>query len=98
MYRVFQKSLRNISIVVQNLTLSGVYLRSTLSNTPLLLLTTTGSEFSVATMDAFLMDHYDALEETLTYMKILKLKSYQESQTMFIENYSHWNYRPWLGH
>ena len=68
--------------VVQNLTWSGVYLRSTLSNTLLLkvltlvLLTATGPEVFVATMTTFLSDSYDALEETLNHMKSLKLKSY----------------------
>ena len=68
--------------VVQNLTWSGVYLRSTLSNTllqkvlTLVPLTATGPEFYVAIMTTFLSDSYDALEETLNHMKILKLKSY----------------------
>ena len=68
--------------VVQNLTWSGVYLRSTLSNTllqkvlTLVPLTATGPEVFVATMNKFLSDSYDALEETLTHMKSLKLKIY----------------------
>ena len=68
--------------VVQNLTLSGVYLKSTLSNTllqkvlTLVPLTATGPEVYVAIMTAFLSDSYDALEETLNHMKSLKLKSY----------------------
>ena len=68
--------------VFQNLTWSGVYLRSTLSNTllqkvlTLVPLTATGPEVFVATMTKFLSDSYDALEETLNHMKILKLKSY----------------------
>ena len=68
--------------VVHNLTYSGVYLRSTLSNSllqkvlTLVPLTETGLEVSVATMTTFLSNSYDALEETLTHMKILKPKSY----------------------
>ena len=68
--------------VVQNLTWSGVYLSSNLSNTilqkvlTLVPLTATGPEVFVVTMTKFLSDHYDALEETLTHMKRLKLKSY----------------------
>ena len=68
--------------VVQNLTWSGVYLRSTLSNTilqkvlPLVPLTATGPEVFVANMTIFLSDYYYALEETLNNMKSLKLKSY----------------------
>ena len=68
--------------VVQNLTWSEVYLRSTLSNTllqkvlTLVPLTATGPEVYVATMTTFLSDSYDALEETLNHMKIIKLKSY----------------------
>ena len=68
--------------VVQNLTWSGVYLRSTLSNTLLqkvltmVPLTAIGPEVLVATMTTFLSDSYDALEGTLTHIKSLKLKSY----------------------
>ena len=67
--------------VVQNLTWSGVYLRSTLSNTllqkvlTLVPLTATGPEVFVAIMNTFLSDSYDALEETITHMKSLKIKS-----------------------
>ena len=39
-------------------------------------LTSMGPEVFVATMTTFLSDSYDALEETLNYMKSLKLKSY----------------------
>ena len=38
-------------------------------------LKTTGPEVFVATMTTFLSDSYDNLEETLTHMNILKLKS-----------------------
>ena len=68
--------------VVQNLKWSAVYLRSTLSNNllqevlTLVPLTATGPEAFVATMTTFLSDSYDDLEETLTHMKILKLKRY----------------------
>ena len=67
---------------VQNLTWLGVYLRITLSNTllqkvlTLVPLTATGTEVFVATMTTFLSGSYDALEETLTHMKSLKLKRY----------------------
>ena len=68
--------------VFQNLKCSGVHLRSTLSNNllqkvlALVPLTATGPEVFVTTMTTFLSDYYDALEETLTYMKSLKLKIY----------------------
>ena len=68
--------------VVQSRTWSGVYLRSTLSNTllqkvlTLVPLTATGPEVFVFTMTTFFSDSYDALEETLIHMKSLKLKSY----------------------
>ena len=68
--------------MVQNLTWSGVYPRSTLSNTllqnvlTLVLLKATGPEVFVDTMTKFLSDSYDALEDTIIHMKILKIKSY----------------------
>ena len=68
--------------VVQNLTGSGVYLRSTLSNTllqkvmTLVPLTATRPEVFVATMTTFLSGSYGVLGETLNHMKSLKLKSY----------------------
>ena len=75
---------------VQNLTWSGVYRRSTLSNTliqkvlTLVPLTSTGPEVFVATMNTFLSDSCDALEEALTHMKSLKLKIYpKENVTDF---------------
>ena len=40
-------------------------------------LTATRPDVFVANMTTFLSDSYDALEETLTHMKILKLKSYR---------------------
>ena len=33
-------------------------------------------EVYVATMNTFISDYYDYLEETLTHMKMIKLKSY----------------------
>ena len=76
--------------VVQNLTWSGVYLGSTFSNTLLqkvmkmVPLIATGPEVFVATMNKFIYDSYDALEETLTNTKSLKLKSYPgENVTYF---------------
>ena len=70
--------------VVQNLTWSGVYMRSTLSNTllqkelTLVPLTATGPEVLVSTMTKYLSDSFDASEETLNHMKSLKLKIYPE--------------------
>ena len=77
-----QKGSEADQYIVQNLTWSGVYLRSNLSNTLLqkvlafVPLTATGPEVFVATMTTFISASYDALEETLTHMKSLKLKSY----------------------
>ena len=59
--------------VVQNLTWSGVYLGSALSNTllqkvlTLVPLTVTGPEVFVATMTTFISDSYDALEDILIH-------------------------------
>ena len=39
-------------------------------------LTATGPEVFVVAMTTFLSDSYDALDETLNHMRILKLKSY----------------------
>ena len=70
--------------MVQNLKWSGVYPRSTLSNDllqkllPLVPHTPTGPEVYVSTITTFLSDSYNILEETLTHMKSLKLKSYPE--------------------
>ena len=78
-----QKVSESDQYVVQNLTLSGVYLRSTLSNIILqkvlilVPLTTAGPEVFVATMTTFISDCYDALEDTLTRVKILKVKAIQ---------------------
>ena len=68
--------------VFHNLTWSGVYLRSTFSNTliqkvlTLVPLTATVLEVFVAIMTTFLSDFCDALEETLNHMKSLNLKRY----------------------
>ena len=78
LHKVFESD----QYVAQNLTWSGVYLRSSLSNTilkkvlALLPLTTTGTEVFVPTITTFLSNSYYVLEETLTHMKSLKLKSY----------------------
>ena len=76
--------------VVQNLTWSGMYLRSTLSNTllqkvlTLVLLTEIGPDVFVAIMTKFLSYSYDALKETLNNIKSLKLKIYPgENVTYF---------------
>ena len=77
-----QKGSEADQYVVQNLRWSGVYLRSNFSNTllqkimTLVPLTATGPEVFASTITTFLSDSYDALEETLTHMKSLKLKSY----------------------
>ena len=80
--QILQKGSEADQYVVQNLTWSGVYLMINLSNTllqkilTLVPLKATGREVFVATITTFLSDSYDALEETLTHMKILKLKFY----------------------
>ena len=67
--------------VVQNLTWSGVYLMITLSNTifkkilTLVPLTAKGPEVFDVTMTTFISYCYYSLEETLTHMRSLKLKS-----------------------
>ena len=66
--------------MVQNLTWSGVYLRSTLSYAllqkllKLVPLTATRPEVYVTTMTTVLSNSYDSLVETLNHMKSLKLK------------------------
>ena len=66
--------------VVQNLTWSGLYLRSNLSNNllqkvlTLVPLTATGPEVFFAIGTTFISNSYDDLEDTLTHMKSLKLK------------------------
>ena len=53
--------------------MSNILLQKVLPFVPL---TATGTEVFVATITTFLFDSYDDLEETLTHMKSLKLKSY----------------------
>ena len=66
--------------IVQNLTWSGVYLRSTLSNDllqrvlTLVPLTATEPEVYVATMINIISNSYYSLVDTLNHMKNLKLK------------------------
>ena len=68
--------------VVQNLTWSGVYLRSTLSNNllqkvlTLVLLTATGPEVYVATMTTVISNSYYSLVDTLNHMKSQKMKDH----------------------
>ena len=50
----------------------------------LVLLTETGTEVFVATMTTFLSDSYDALEETITQIKSLKLKSYTGDNVTYL--------------
>ena len=75
-----QKGSEADQYVVQNLTWSGVYLRSTLSNTLLqkvlilVPLTATVHEVCVYTMNTVLFDYYDSLVTTLNHMTSLKLK------------------------
>ena len=77
-----QKSSEVDQCVVQNLTCSGVYLRINLSNNllqkvlALVPLTATVNGVFVATMTKFFSDYYYTLEDTLTHMKSLELKSY----------------------
>ena len=75
-----QKGSEADQYVVQNMTWPGVYLRSNFSNTllqkvlTLVTLTETRPEAFFATMNKFLSNSYDALSETLTNVKSLKLK------------------------
>ena len=77
-----QKRSEEYQYVVQNLMWSGVYLRSNFSNTllhkvlTLVPLTSTRPEIFVATMTTLIYDSYNDLEESLTQMKSIKLKSY----------------------
>ena len=80
--QILQKGSESDQYVIQNLRWSGIYLRSTLSNNVLqkllmlVPLTATLPEVFVATMNIFISDSYDALEENLNHMKSLKLKIY----------------------
>ena len=66
--------------IVQNVTWSGVYLRSTLSNDllqkvlTLVPMTATGTEVYVTTTTPIISDSYYSLVDTLNLMKNLKLK------------------------
>ena len=68
--------------IVQNLTWSGVYLRSTISNDllqkvlTLVPLTATGPEVYVATMNTIIPDSYYSLVDTLNHTKNIKLKDH----------------------
>ena len=70
--QILQKGYEEDQYVVQNLTWSGVYLSSTLSNTiiqrilTLVPLIETGPEISVATITKFLSNYYDTLERLLS--------------------------------
>ena len=74
------KEMRKTENIVQNLTWSLVYLRSTLSNDllqkvlTLVPLTPTGPEVYVATMTTIIPDFYYSLVNTLNHTKNLKLK------------------------
>ena len=75
--------------VVQNLTWSGVYLRSNLSNTilqkllTLVPLTATGPGVFVTTIATLISDSHDTLKETLNHMKNLKLKIYSRENVIY---------------
>ena len=75
--KILNKGSKEDQYVVQNLTWSGVYLRSTFPNTllqkvlALVTLTATGPEVFVATMNKFISNYYDVLEETLTHINSL---------------------------
>ena len=74
--------MRNKENIFQNLTWSGVYLRSTSSNDllqkvlTLVPLTATGHEVFVATMTTILYDSCHSLVDTLNHTKNLKLKDH----------------------
>ena len=80
--QILQKGSEAEQFVVWNLPWSGVYLISNFSNNllqkvlSLVPLTVTGTEVSVNTISTFLFNPYDALEETITHMKSLKIKIY----------------------
>ena len=75
-----QKDSEADQYVVQNLTWSGVYLKSTLSKDvlkkvmTLVLLTSTGPEVYVATIPTIISDSYYSLVDNINHMKRLKLK------------------------
>ena len=80
--QILLKGSESDQYIVQNLTCSGVYLRSTLSNNllqkvlTLVPLTVTGPEVYVATMTTIISDSYYSLVDTLNHTKNLKLKDH----------------------
>ena len=81
--------------VIRNLTWSGIYLSSILSNTLIQKVLMLGPLIETilkvffATMITFLSDSYDSLEDTLTHMKSFKLKSYLR-ETLHISALKYW--------
>ena len=75
--------------IVQNMTWSGVYLRSTLSNDiiqkilTLVPLTATGPEVYVATMTTIISDYYYSLVDTLNHTNNLKLKDHSGRDAVY---------------
>ena len=72
--------------MLQNLTWSGFYPRSTLSNNILhmtlamVAITITGTKVYASIVKTVLSDSNNTLEETLNFLKSLKLKSYLEKK------------------
>ena len=87
---ILQKVSESDQYVVHNLMWSVVYLRGTFSNTllykvlTLVPLTATVPEVFVSAMTLFLSNSYDALDETLTHMNSLKLKSYPGENVIYL--------------
>ena len=85
-----QKDSKADQYLVQNLTWSGVYLRSNFSNTLLykvlilVPLIATEPEVFVAIMTNFLSDSYDSLEETINHTNSLKLESYPGKNVTYL--------------
>ena len=77
-----EKGYKADNYLVQHLKWSGVYPRIKMPSyfiqnvLKLVPLTSTGPEVYITTMTIFLPNSCDTLEETLTHMKSLKLKSY----------------------
>ena len=87
-----QKGPKADKYIIQNLTWSEVYLRSTFSSAvlqkvlQLLPMTATGPKVYVATMNTVIYDSYASLVETLNHTKSLKLKDHQgENITYFCD-------------
>ena len=92
-----QKDSEDDHYVVQNLMCSGVYLRSTLSNTLLqkvlilVLLTETGTEVYFSTMTTILSYYYYYyLLDILNHIKILKLKDHPGGCRLLLFNIGKW--------